>query len=267
MADINPEQLKKFQQAAIDAAHSGGKILRKYWGKISIIKKKSSPSDLVTEADQESEQIIKDFLLKQYPDHGFQGEELGIYSIGSEEFTWVVDPLDGTTNYTHNFPMVCISIALVHNKKSIVGVIYNPFTEELYHAAQGLGAFLNNHPIQVSAVSNLTSSLLATGFAYDRRETIDNNYPEFCRLTQISQGVRRMGSAALDLAYVAAGRLDGYWERGLKSWDVAAGAILVQEAGGRVTAYDLSPLDLHAGRILATNGHIHELLSQELAKS
>jgi myo-inositol-1(or 4)-monophosphatase len=145
-----------------------------------------------------------------------------------------------------------------------VGVIYDPFRDELFRAAAGLGATRNRRPIQVSQTAELGKSLLVSGFAYDRRETADNNYAEFCHLTHLTQGVRRDGAAALDLAYVACGRVDGYWERGIAPWDVVAGIILVQEAGGNVTAYDGTPINIDSGRILATNGHIHKKLSQEL---
>jgi myo-inositol-1(or 4)-monophosphatase len=145
-----------------------------------------------------------------------------------------------------------------------VGAIFDPFREELFRAAKGLGATRNRRPIRVSDTATLDKSLLVTGFAYDRRQTTDNNYAEFCHLTHLTQGVRRSGSAALDLAYVACGRLDGYWERGLSPWDIAAGIVLVEEAGGTVTAYDRSPLNISSGRILATNGPLHSSLSQAL---
>ena len=145
-----------------------------------------------------------------------------------------------------------------------VGVIYDPFRDELFRAAAGLGATRNRRPIHVSQTAELGKSLLVSGFAYDRRETLDNNYPEFCHLTHLTQGVRRDGAAALDLAYVACGRVDGYWERGIAPWDVVAGIILVEEAGGKVTAYDGSPMKIESGRILATNGHLHDRLSREL---
>jgi myo-inositol-1(or 4)-monophosphatase len=142
----------------------------------------------------------------------------------------------------------------------------DPFHQELFQAAKGWGATRNHQPIRVSQTTQLAQSLLVTGFAYDRRQNPDNNYAEFCRLTHLTQGVRRGGAACLDLAYVACGRLDGYWERGLSPWDIAAGIVLVEEAGGRVTAYDQSPQILNSGRLLATNGHIHPALSQELLR-
>jgi myo-inositol-1(or 4)-monophosphatase len=180
------------------------------------------------------------------------------------EFLWAIDPLDGTTNYAHQYPCFAVSIGLLIHGVPKVGVIYDPFRDELFRAAAGLGATRNRRPIQVSQTTELGKSLLVSGFAYDRRETADNNYAEFCHLTHLTQGVRRDGAAALDLAYVACGRVDGYWERGIAPWDVVAGIILVQEAGGNVTAYDGTPINIDSGRILATNGHIHKQLSQEL---
>ena len=188
-----------------------GAILKKFWGNVKTIKEKHFPGDLVTEADQQAERIILHTLSLHFPDHQILAEESGL-SQKESEFVWVIDPLDGTTNYAHQYPMAAVSIGLLYQQEPILGVIYNPFTEELYQAAKGLGARLNQLPIQVSNISALSKSLLATGFAYDRRETPDNNYAEFCHLTNLSQGVRRVGAASLDLAYVACGRLDGYWE-------------------------------------------------------
>jgi myo-inositol-1(or 4)-monophosphatase len=186
---------------------------------------------------------------------------------GSENrFLWAVDPLDGTTNFAHRYPAFAVSIGLLIDGEPAVGVVYEPLRDELFFAARGLGAFLNYRPIRVSATEGLAKSLLVTGFAYDRRETDDNNYAEFCHFTHLSQGVRRGGSASLDLAYVAAGRLDGYWERGLSPWDIAAGIVLVREAGGTVSAYDGSPFDIDSGRILASNGLLHTAMINELAK-
>lgn len=268
MALPTAAQLENFLASALDAAISSGNILRQYWGKLSGAKEKSHPGDLVTIADHESEKFIIDFLHHRYPEHAILAEESGaLYSHGEnndEKFTWVIDPLDGTTNYTHQFPMVSVSIALLQGKNPVVAVVYNPITAELFHAVAGQGAFLDGEILRVSQVAALDRCLLATGFAYDRRDNLDNNFREFFKLTQLSQGVRRMGSAALDLAYVAAGRFDGYWERGLQPWDVAAGMLLVQEAGGCVTDYSRPDFDLYSGRILATNGHIHSALRQAL---
>jgi myo-inositol-1(or 4)-monophosphatase len=248
---------------ATEAALAAGAVLEERWGKIETIQEKGTGGDLVTEVDKASEAVLLEVLQRHFPDQAILAEESG--QIGDRgRYLWAIDPLDGTTNYAHNYPVACVSVGLLIDGQPEVGVIYNPFQKELFRAAKGCGATLNFRPIQVSPTCDLAQSLLATGFAYDRRETPDNNYAEFCYLTHKSQGVRRAGSAALDLAAVACGRHDGYWERGIKPWDVTAGIIIVEEAGGKVTAYDGSPLDLQSGRILATNRHLHEVLSQTL---
>lgn len=257
-------KLTEFVVATKHAAIEGAKILEKFWGNLKNIREKSIAGDLVTEADKESEEVIINFLHKHYPTHPVLSEESGLKEAIDKEYSWVIDPLDGTTNYTHQYPFVCISIGLLHKGKPVVGVVYNPFQKEMFVAAKGKGATLNDAPIEVSKTKLLRNSLLATGFAYDRRDTQDNNYTEFCYLTQLSQGVRRAGSAALDLAYVAAGRIEGFWERGLNPWDIAAGIVLVEEAGGQVTSYEGSELILDSGRILATNSQIHQELILKL---
>ncbi|MFV0340958.1 MAG: inositol monophosphatase family protein [Parachlamydiaceae bacterium] len=260
-------ELFERQQIAKEAkeiAHIAGEQLLYYWGKLTQVREKGFFWDLVTEADLASEACILEQIKKRFPSHDILSEESGLYEKGESRFKWMVDPLDGTTNYTHQYPMVSISMGLVIDGVPEIGIVYNPILQEMFEAVTGAGAFLNDKSIHVSTVSSLDRSLLATGFAYDRKETKDNNYKEFCHLTNLSQGVRRLGSAALDLAYVAAGRLDGYWERGLKPWDMAAGVVLVREAGGLVTSYESGSLDISSGRILATNRHIHPILSREL---
>ena len=170
-------------------------------------------------------------MRRHFPQHSILAEESGKLGNQDNEFLWAIDPLDGTTNYAHQYPCFAVSIGLMIQGVPKVGVIYDPFRDELFRAAAGLGATRNRRPIQVSQTAELGKSLLVSGFAYDRRETPDNNYAEFCHLTHLTQGVRRDGAAALDLAYVACGRVDGYWERGIAHWDVVAGIILVQEAG------------------------------------
>jgi myo-inositol-1(or 4)-monophosphatase len=259
--------MNEFLDIALQAAHLGGAVLRKHWGKLNQISHKETSIDLVTEADRESEQTILSFIHKKFPHHSILSEETGLSEKNQNEFLWIIDPLDGTTNYTHQFPFVSISIALWIAGEGTVGVVYNPIMEELFQAVKGHGAKLNQKKIEVSGVSSLNDSLLASGFPYDRRENADNNYAEFCCLTHLTQGVRRAGSAALDLSYVAAGRLDGYWERGIKPWDIAAGVILLTEAGGRVTSYDNQSLEIYDDRLLASNGLIHEAISYELLKT
>lgn len=266
---MEEKDLSSLSEFAIALACAGGQVLQYYWGKIQSVSDKDITGDLVTEADKESERTILALLQREYPQHEVLAEESAnldeaSQKLASSEFLWVIDPLDGTTNYSHHYPVVAVSVGLLYRGQPIVGAIYNPIQKELFQAAQGKGATLNGDPIQVSDTSSLATSLLATGFPYNRRTTQDNNYAEFCHLTHLTHGVRRGGAAALDLAYVAAGRLDGYWELGIKPWDIAAGIIIVKESGGVVTAYDGSPLDLFSGRILASNGRIHKALVEEL---
>jgi myo-inositol-1(or 4)-monophosphatase len=246
---------------------AAGAILEDLWGNLETVQEKGLAGDLVTEADRKAESLILDVLERHCPHHAILAEESGYQGEQQSTYLWAIDPLDGTTNYAHSYPISCVSVGLMVEGVPQLGAIYNPFRRELFRAAKGLGATLNRRPIQVSASPTLAKSLLVSGFAYDRRETLDNNYAEFCHLTHLTQGVRRSGSAALDLTDVACGRLDGYWERGIKAWDITAGIVILEEAGGKVTAYDQSPLDITSGRILATNGLIHAELSQALVST
>lgn len=270
MAPMNcplPEaERQSYLEIATEAALAGGAVLQRYWGKVAAIEEKGRAGDLVTIADRESEAAVLDVLQRHCPRHAILTEEAGFLGVKDNEFLWAVDPLDGTTNYAHQYPFSAVSVALLVAGEPHIGVIYDPFHRELFRAATGLGATRDRQPIRVSKTAELSKSLLVTGFAYDRRETEDNNYAEFCYLTHLTQGVRRGGAAAIDLAYLACGRLDGYWERGLAPWDLAAGVVLVREAGGVVTAYDQSPFDLTSGRILATNGYLHAALSRALQR-
>ncbi|MFA6916460.1 MAG: inositol monophosphatase family protein [Parachlamydiales bacterium] len=252
---------------AIEAAKEGAVHLKKYWGRLKSIRQKTSHSDLVTEADEASENAIKEVLLRNFPSDGILAEESGGPRKDIPERLWVIDPLDGTTNYTHQYPMFAISIALLWKGSPVVGVVYNPIMDELFSARLNGGAFLNGQKINVSTVPDLEHSLLATGFSYDRRVNPENNYAPFCLLTHLCHGVRRSGSACIDLAYVAAGRLEGYWERGLQPWDVASGTLLVQEAGGHLTGYKGVPLDIFSGRVVATNKQIHAELCAAIESS
>lgn len=260
-----PQDIQKFLTVATQAAQAGGKVLQSFWGKLENIQEKT-PGNLVTEADTASERVVLDILQVAFPEHRILAEESGASGESTSSYVWAVDPLDGTTNYAHHFPVFSVSIGLLFEGQPIVGVVFNPITDELFTAGLGLGAFLNGQPIRVSVVDELAASLLATGFAYDRTKVKDNNYAEFCHFTQATQGVRRLGSAALDLAYVASGRFDGYWERGLSPWDMVAGIALVLEAGGQVSSYDQSALNIPSGRVLATNGLLHEAMSQTLSR-
>lgn len=253
-----------YLEIATEAALSAGAILNHYYGNLQQVREKGTPGDLITEADTASEKIIIELLQRHCPDLPIYTEESGQVSEADSNYLWMIDPLDGTVNYAHGYPVFSVSIALLYDNNPIVGVVYNPHRDELFRAAQELGATLNRQPIHVSTTEKLKDSLLTTGFAYDRRETKDNNYIEFCCLTHKTQGVRRGGSAALDLTEVACGRLDGYWERGIQPWDMAAGICILREAGGLVTAYDLGEFLINSGRLLATNHKIHTELSQAL---
>lgn len=257
--------LQTWLDIATEAALAGGAVHDRYRGRLASIQNKGRPGDLVTEADKEAEAAVLAVLGRHLPaDHSILAEESGQQGDRSSPYQWAIDPLDGTTNYTHQYPFSAVSIGLLVERVPVLGVVYDAGHQELFRGATGLGATCNRQPIQVSTTNQLADSLLVTGFAYDRRETIDTNYAEFCHLTHLTQGVRRSGSAALDLAYVACGRLDGYWERGLSPWDITAGIVLVREAGGQVTAYDGNPVVVDSGRLLATNGHIHATMAQTL---
>ncbi len=263
------DQLQILLDIATEAALSAGAILQSYWGKIQEVEDKGRPDNFVTVADKAAEAEVLRVLRRHVPDQPILAEESGRLETADQAdspFLWAIDPLDGTTNYAHQYPFSAVSVGLLFAGEPIVGAVYDPFHDELFRAAHGLGATRNRRPIRVSQTQTLERSLLVTGFAYDRRETPDNNYAEFCHFTHLSQGVRRGGSASIDLAYVACGRLDGYWERGLSPWDMAAGVVLVREAGGHVSAYDGGPLVLSSGRVLASNGHLHAAMSAELGK-
>ncbi len=262
-----PQQLQIFLDIATEAVLAAGAILQTHWGKLEDIQEKGRPGDLVTEADKAAEAVVLDVLRRHVPDHPILAEESGQFGRPDSEYLWAIDPLDGTTNYAHQYPFFAVSVGLLIDGIPQVGAVFNPIQQELFRAAKGLGATCNRRSIRVSQTDELSKSLLVTGFAYDRHQTLDTNYAEFSHLTHLTQGVRRDGSAALDLAYVACGRFDGYWERGLSMWDMAAGIVLVEEAGGSVTAYDRTPFNLASGRILATNSKIHHPLSHELMQA
>ncbi|AFY73378.1 inositol monophosphatase/fructose-1,6-bisphosphatase family protein [Synechococcus sp. PCC 7502] len=266
---INPniQDLQLYLDIATEAVCSAGAILKSYWGKIKESdRNEKRPGDLVTIADKEAEAQVLAVIKRHFPDHSILAEESGAGGKTESKFLWAIDPLDGTTNFSHSYPFSAVSVGLLIDGIPSVGAIYDPFHDELFCGAIGLGATCDRKPIQVSTENELKHSLLVTGFAYDRTQTPDNNYAEFCHFTHITHGVRRGGAASVDLAYVACGRVDGYWERGLSIWDIAAGVVIVREAGGTVTAYDGGELDLKSGRILATNTHIHSEMITELAK-
>lgn len=240
---------------AVEAARLAGSYQRhRFTSPITIDLK--GDKDLVTEVDRESERLIVELLLSRYPDHTILAEE-GTYPVASSDMRWIIDPLDGTTNYAHGFPWFCVSIGLESAGELVAGVIYDPVHDELFTTTKGGGAFLNGRLLQVSSRLPLRNSLLGTGFPYDSATDPANNFDNFFAFQKAARGIRRAGAAALDLAAVAAGRLDGFWELKLKPWDMAAGVLLVREAGGTVTGFDGSSFAIDSGRIVASNGLIH----------
>lgn len=242
-------------ETAVQAARAAGEIQKERLWKEHDIQFKGE-IDLVTEVDKACEALIVATIREMFPDHDFLAEE-NLYESRQSRFRWIIDPLDGTTNYAHGFPWFCVSIALEADGDVQVGVIYHPVMDELFTAIKGEGAFLNGVPIHVSRRQPLRNCLLATGFPYDRTRDNENNFNNFLNFQFAARAIRRAGAAALDLAYVAAGRLDGYWEVKLKPWDVAAGQLLVREAGGEVTNHAGELYSVFDHRILASNGLIH----------
>ncbi len=253
------------EQVALRAARAAGRIHLKRLSRINV-NRKSNSIDLVTEADHESEAAIIEVIHRAFPTHAILAEESGASSHESDH-RWIVDPLDGTTNFAHGFPQFCVSIGYERRGRMHTAVIYDALKKECFVAHRGRGARLNGKPIHVSRTDTLATSLLQTGFPYDRRERRRFYLCFWEAFMTRTQGVRRTGAAALDLAYVAAGRTDGFWEFGLKPWDVAAGSLIVEEAGGAVTNMDGSPLDLAASQIVASNGAVHSQMLRVIAEA
>src|SRR6202162_1545751 len=243
-------------------AREAGALLMEYFDQRVKVEYKGE-ADLVTIADRKSEILIRERIKKNWPSHDVLGEEQGLVDTGSD-YRWYVDPLDGTTNFAHGFPVFCVSMALERKNRRIAGVVYDPTRDELFAAEQGSGAYLNQQRIQVSKTANLAESLVATGFPSHKRHKNPNIY-FYHQITLHTHGVRRAGSAALDLCNVAAGRFDGFWEFNLNPWDTAAGVLIVEEAGGKVTRFDGSPFELNSRETLGSNGLIHDALLREFA--
>jgi myo-inositol-1(or 4)-monophosphatase len=250
------EFLPHIQQIAREA----GDLLMKHFGKVDVEYK--GEVDVVTIADRESEKLIVERLTKLWPNHDLMGEEGARRSHGSE-YRWYVDPLDGTTNFAHGYPVFCVSIALEHRNELIAGVVFDPTRNELFAVEKGSGATLNGRPIRVSKVDDLAQSLVATGFPSQKRHK-NPNIHFYHHITLKTHGIRRAGSAAMDLAYTACGRFDGYWEFNLNPWDTAAGVLLVREAKGTVSDTDGAPFDIASKEVVASNGLLHGTLLKEL---
>ncbi len=254
------------RRVAIDAACAAGHLLLDALHGERRIAFKGHPTNLVTEMDARAEQLITDRIRAAFPRDAILAEESGATS-GDSGRRWVIDPLDGTTNYAHGLPIFAVSIALEVERRVALGVVYEPNLDELFVAERGQGAFCGDERLAVSTTPTLGESLLVTGFPYNARETPDNNLAEFGAFALRAQGVRRMGSAVMYLAHVACGRVDGYWELRLGPWDVAAGALLVEEAGGRVTNLEGGPVDLDAPAVVASNGWIHGAMLDVLGET
>ena len=250
------------------AAQAGGVQLRHHFGRLERIAEKGRAGDLVTNADTAAEAAVLELLQRDSPGVAVLAEESGTRAGGSgasADLQWCVDPLDGTTNYAHGYPLFATSVGLLWRGIPLLGAMAVPRMDELFWAAPGHGCWCDQQPLRVSECGELGQALLVTGFAYDRQQRLDNNYAEFAWFTHRTHGVRRGGAAAVDLAYVAAGRLDGYWERGLSPWDLAAGVVLVEQAGGLVSAYDGSAFELSSGRLIACCPGLHPSLVTGLA--
>jgi myo-inositol-1(or 4)-monophosphatase len=246
-----------FLEVAVDAARRAGALLLERFGALRQIRYKGSPSNIVTEMDRHAEALVVDCIRSRFPDHAILAEEGGARP-GSASHRWIVDPLDGTTNYAHGMPFFAVSIALEIEGVVRLGVVFDPNRDECFTAVRGAGAYLNGHPLRVSETPTLDESLLSTGYPYEIRRIRDNNLAEHAAFMVRCRSVREMGSAAINLALVAAGRLDGFWELTLGPWDVAAGCLMVEEAGGRVTDPAGGLVDLGAPAVVASNGRIHD---------
>jgi myo-inositol-1(or 4)-monophosphatase len=246
-------------EAAVDASREAGALLLKYSGAGFHIEYKN-PINLVTDADRAAEQCVIDRIKARFPAHRFLAEERGRLEEEQSPYLWIIDPLDGTTNFAHGYPAYCVSIGLEYEGRCVLGSIFDPSRNELFTAIEHRGAQLNGRSIHVSNTMTLDNSLLVTGFAYDIRETPRNNLDHFAKFALKAQGLRRTGSAALDLCYVAAGRFDGFWEVRLNPWDMAAGSVIVREAGGRLTDFSGKDLSIYGQELVASNGQIHEAM-------
>ena len=268
---------KSYTAVAINAASKAGEWIKSRLGTVKQLNTKSAVSDLVTEVDKGAEQMIRKLIFTHFPDHALLGEEgvepgpeasaKALEKVAEEEYLWIVDPVDGTTNFVHGFPFFSVSIALAHKGEVIVGVIYDPSRDEMFVAEKGKGAYVHGRRMNVAPEAALDQSLLATGFPVGRDSTLPTNMAGLSHLAPKVRNIRSGGSAALHLAYVAAGRLTGFWEIGLNAWDTAAGALMVTESGGQVTDTMGNPYHLGVRNISATNGAVHGELVQALKEA
>jgi myo-inositol-1(or 4)-monophosphatase len=267
-----PFETSHLLQTATNAALAAGNLLKNGFGTQFRIDNKEGRHNLVTEYDHAAEKLIVSSIHAEFPDHVFLGEEGGgTTEVAPNTVRWIIDPLDGTVNFAHSIPIFCVSIGAEYitpdgSSELVCGVIFAPMTDELFTAERGKGAALNGSPLHVSRTDKLNDAILVTGFPYNASDNPGGCIDHFTRFVGMGIPVRRLGSAAIDLAYLAAGRFDGYWEVSLNAWDVVAGKLLLLEAGGRMTQYDGAPHDLMRGTMLASNGHIHEEMSAVLTR-
>jgi myo-inositol-1(or 4)-monophosphatase len=261
---LNDLERRRVREVGVSAALAAGQLLRDRIDSIREIRFKGVV-DPVTDVDLASEHLVSAAIRDAFPSHTILGEEGGSHGGDDARFRWLVDPLDGTTNYTHGFPLFCVSIGFEVEGKLEFGVVYAPCQEELFVAEAGQGATLNDQPLHVSEVNDLRQAMLATGFPYDRGAALERALRSFDVLSFRSQAVRRVGSAALDLCYVACGRFDAYWEHIVRPWDLAAGALIVLEAGGQMSATDGSAFSVDGGQVLASNRFVHPAMLEALA--
>ncbi len=253
----------RFVVTAIEAALRAGEVQQARYGQVIEVERKGTPIDLVTEVDKECERIVLETLRGRFPGHDYVTEETALARTGARQ-VWFVDPLDGTLNFAHAYPCFCVSIALAVDGEVVVGVVFDPLRGDLFTAERGAGSFHNGRRMHVSSSEELITSLLITGFAYDIHDDTAFKLRRFVHMMGRARAVRRDGSAAIDLCYVAAGRADGFWEDRLQPWDMHAGNLMIEEAGGRVSRYDGRRLGLEAGELAASNGHLHERLLEAL---
>lgn len=259
--------IEEWASFAREIALSAGDVLKKGFGSQFTIHSKSGKQNLVTEYDQTSEKILITAIKNRYPSHSIIAEESGVHMQKNTPATWIIDPLDGTVNFAHGIPLFSISIAVAIDQEIVCGVVYQPMTKELFVAQKQQGAFLNGHLLHTSSTAQMDQALLATGFPYDVHKNPLHCMEHFSEILKTGTPIRRLGSAAIDLAYVAAGRFDGFWEVGLNSWDMAAGMLLVKEAGGMVTHYDGTEHQIFGYHpLLATNKHLHPTMINYLNK-
>lgn len=247
------------------AAIEAGKIIRDYFQKPITIESKDIISNLVTEVDKLSEELIISIIKKEFPSHAIVSEEIGELS-SSSDCKWIIDPIDGTINYAHKIPICCVSIGIEKQGEIIMGIVYNPIDGEMFFAEKGAGASLNDKSIKVSKETNLRKSLLVTGFPYNTSQSPEGPIGSFAEFLKMNIPIRRLGSAALDLCWTACGRFDGFWEFNLNPWDTAAGYLIVQEAGGKVTDFKNEKYSIYKKQILATNGLIHNNMLEVIQK-